>query len=925
MTISITNQDPAPSAVNVSPFIRPRFSLSSDDPLAIVDLNTISVWVNGSPLIALGVPEPDSEVTPDGVGGFDLLLSPGELPNEAPVLIRVVADDTAVASLIDISWSFTVADARGPVLADIEPPPGSIATASPATVSLRVTDPGTGFNPATTLADMIGDPANMEYTHPELTGNHMQLPRQNFVGDGVSIGDTFDSAGAYTFGLEDIGRTIIFADREYKITAFINPDVRVNKQFTFNASLQDWSLLNLSLIGKEGRIIEMNSGVDIGERRRIVAVRGPELIEYDGIGLNGTAENVTIFHNRGLDVSIDGVLVVQSGFLDPTAAGAGWGVVVNVLGSGDIDVDVSVPFSWPVGKRVNVNVKAPDLNPDMVNVSDINYFFDVIDTRGPQIVNVSPAEGKRGLPLTTPSSDITFDITCSESVDLSTLNVEVNGVAAITAGVAVGDYSTSTITPGTDSISEQVVLKRATSYTDGEVAFVDINVDDSSARPGERRLLRFHFGAEVSDAAVNTGLGGTDVVRVIAYDLTETSFADPSRLNHNGFARDGYRYTNGNKGTQVASWFTELGAFPLSGHIVVTATNGWSIVKALDSAPWMTCVPQTSPAWSMADNDAGPLTDADFGPEAVLAISGNNVILVDFVEDRAERYNAAGKNLSFGDITSRNAGQSGFGFDTNFALPIGPYEKLAMVRVQAFGRRDTVMAIGTSGQLSVVRDVSDEFLSVIRARTAAPAVPPTVVTRASPGTWTRIRLGPFDFADELTAMLISYNDAGQGQVEVWDWFKFQLNQSNELFLDDMSTPAIAAAEVRDLEMSQLPDSFAVAVVMVGELDMIGYDIITPASSGVTVFSETTLGLNGVASAEMKAVALEPGLKPDFGHLYACVAAPADGRVTRFRIHSSAGPDRVTVVHSGQPFISLASIGETRHGEDIYVRTSMKIS
>lgn len=975
MTISITNQDPAPSAVDASPYVFPSLMIASDAPLAPVDRDTIDVWINGTQFVAGGVAVFDTTViTGDEIGGFAITMQPlAPFPSEEPVTVRVVADDTDAASPIDSSWSFTVTDVTGPVLTDHSLPPYAITTAVPVNILFRITDPGTGYDPQLSVLDFTASSANVQFAHPLIVGGGAGTPANQVSFTPVSDNDTF--------------------------------------------------------LGREGALIEVTSGVDTGERRRIVSVQGPGLATYDGAQLSGTSVTVKVYDERGLDIVIDGERVFHSGFLDSDAAANGWSGTATVNGDNDIDVALAVPggvsSAWVDGTRVPVQVRVSDDNAVARNISDINYFFDVGDLRGPQIVNVSPAEGTRGLSVSSPGSDIYFEITCSKGVDTATLNIAVNGVAAVTAGTPTGNYSGSSIGSVTGGIS--VTLVNASSYTDGEITFVDITVDDNDGNPGERRVLRFHYGTANSDAVVGSGTF-TDAVRVIAFDISDTSFGNPKELRHNGYAADGIWYEDGSPSADnVASWFTELGSFPASGHIVVSAADGWGIFKPATTSPWMTCAPATSPAWSMAGNDT-ELLDADFGPQPVLVLAGTDgVIVVDFVNDSAVRYTSTGAETSSSNISARASNQSG-SEDASLALPAGPYTKVASVHDQFDDESHAVIAIGTSGALSLVQDLGTQLAAALYTRDAAVFTPASVTTRVFTGTWQRLRLGTLGEYDVIVPMLVAYNDSGQGQVEVWDWHKFSLQRSVELFLDDASTPALAAAEVRDIDIVVNRDEaqdlrVTLAAMMVGELDVIDYDVAIPASSTVSAYSETTLGLNGVSGAETSAVVLGPDANADKGYLYAAVSKPptpgsasnenlgaggdwvdqgggvytldafadfgpitpgtltvfdaqgrtgadngagvivdtgglgyiegtvnyttraisliiyagipdttlisysyvsGDGRVTRFRIHSPSAANRSKQMSSGTPVLSLSAIGTTIDTTSRYVRTRMSI-
>jgi hypothetical protein len=820
MTISVVNRNPEAAATSVSPSVHPRFSLFTDGQ---VDPATVSVWAGNELMIDGGQSLGASSAEESGFGGMDIVIVPRQPLADEDIVVRVVADEIGGGAAIDETWTFTVVDVVGPVIADASPPPWSITT-NPATgLTLRLVDQGADYDVVPNVV--------------ELTAT------ATFDGDQVS------APGA---------------------------------DFT----------------GREGLLMQVTSGPDTGERRRITSVQGPELATYDGAVL--ADGDIEVFGPRGLDIYVAGTRVVHSGFLDSDAQTAGWAAAIIAAG-GEVDVTLTPPASWADGERVDVFVKVTDDNPLIHNTSKINYFFDVLDTRGPQVFAITPEEGARGLDAApTPNSDIVFDVLCSE--DVGDLDVWVNGVAAITNLLPVGIFSTSTVTPITDGY--RVTLKNSSGYTDGDIAFVDIASADNSvaAREGERRVLRYHFGTTVDEQAVVHGLTG-DVVRILAYDLSETSFADPTSLGHTGYAWDGYWYDDGARGDAQASWFLELGAFPVSGHVVVT-TDGWAIVKSLGAGAWMSCT--TTAGWSMAGT--GTVNDADFGPAAKLAVVSDVVVVVDFDLDRAQKFDTLARTIGATDVEHRDDNQTTASTDVTLTLPAGPYTHVAAVA----DTDDLVLAIGVGGSLTVVTDLSSELLTTLVARDGA--VPPALATSAFAGSWVRLRLDNLDAPASMTPMAVAYNDGGQGQVEVWDWFKFLAGDTVTLFLDDASTPALAAAEIRDLDMVHAP--LYVAAAMVGEVDILDFDDLS-----IVAYGEVALGLSGVAGAELSAVALEPNFEPDLGTLYASVSAAADGRVVAFDVHTAANQ----VMSSGTPAPFLSAIGSTRHNTDSYVRASMEIA
>jgi hypothetical protein len=404
--------------------------------------------------------------------------------------------------------------------------------------------------------------------------------------------------------------------------------------------------------------------------------------------------------------------------------------------------------------------------------------------------------------------------------------------------------------------------------------------------------LRYQFGATIDEQVVVHGLSGT-FVRALAFDLSQTSFANPETMTHTGFAWDGREYDAGSPTGRVASWYTELGAFPLAGSVVVT-TAGWAIVEPLAPSAWMVCTARALPDWSMAG--AGTLRDFDFGPDPVLCLASDVIVEVDFSLDRARVYRQTGRTASSLDIAHRDDAQIDTVIESAYALPAGTYDHLASMHVD----ESLVMALATSGAMTVITDLSEAWLIELMARDEVGTMPPVVVTRTlaewATGTWVRARL-------ESTFLVMVYNDAGQGQFEAWDWFKFVCGGDRELFLDDGTTPALATAAVADVAL-RWP---VAAAAMATEVDVI--DVVDETVDGYT---QADLGL-GVDT--LTAVALDPNFKTDLGHLYA-----SDGAgVARFNVL-----DRVAVLMTAVPATSLSTVGETKHHVEVFVNTSMDI-
>jgi hypothetical protein len=665
-----------------------------------------------------------------------------------------------------------------------------------------------------------------------------------------------------------------------------NPSLSV-EDFTTVLSSDPITLLNFitlpdtepgSLATCAGRMFEVTAGTDTGERRAITVVHGPHLAEYAGTAVDGT--QIMVLRDWGLDVYVGGQPIVRCGQLfDETWVGST--VSVDVQG----DVLVSLVPPGPLSTVVNIGIRAHNGRQS----ADFGYEFTIGDPRGPRISNITPANGTRGLALDT---IVSFDIVdAAEGVDDTTINIDVNGTPIIVGGsVLPGDFSGSSIVAGT------VTIVKTTDYVDGQMYFFDVRASDNAPSPhaGERRVLRLHFGALIGVLDAVTGLGGTDVVRALAFDLTGTSFAEPIRLKHTGYAWDGYWYDDGGRARTRASWATELGTFPLAGVLIVTAANGWAILVHGDDGPWMTCVPRTAPEWSMAGN--GGTLDAVFGPQAAFMICGlADVIVVDFVNDRAERFSTVGRSLGAKTIAQRAEAQTLVSTDSNYALPSGPFSHMAGI-IDVHAR---VFALAHASRLTLV--------TILDASWSAILAPVPVVTRQlvewTAADWRRLAIVATDGGPlTLLPLILAYNDAGQGQIEVWNWNTFAHDGDRELFLDDSTTPALAAAEAHEIDVLWP----LVAVCLDGYVDIV--DALTPA---VDEYAQATIGVTGTLAA----VALDKKFERGRGHFY--VAADD---VVSFLLPAAT----TTVLSTGLAATMLAAVGGADGDAQTFVRTRMHV-
>jgi hypothetical protein len=293
---------------------------------------------------------------------------------------------------------------------------------------------------------------------------------------------------------------------------------------------------------------------------------------------------------------------------------------------------------------------------------------------------------------------------------------------------------------------------------------------------------------------------------------------------------------------------------------------------------------------------AGTLRDFDFGPEPVLCLASDVLVEVDFARDRARVYRPTGRTASSLDIAHRDDAQIDTVIESNYALPTGTYGHLASMRVDG----SLVMALTTAGKMTVITDLTEAWLIDLMARDGVGVMPPVIMTRAlaewATGTWVRMRL-------ESTFLVMVYNDAGQGQFEAWDWFKFVCGGDRELFLDDGTTPALASGTVADVAL-RWP---VAAAAMATEIDVI--HVLDEIVDG---YDQADLGLG---TDTLTAVALDPNFHRELGNLYA-----SDGAgVARFNVR-----DKVAVLMTAVPATSLSTVGETKHHVQVFVNTSMDV-
>ena len=860
MTQSILFRDPDPAELNVSPGRPVTIILGSNDPA--LPVGSPDLYVQGVKVISSGAAAVDgATISSNGSLGFDLKFTHRNWVPGFPITVRVVADDGV--TVLDETWSFDVVDNQGPILTEAtSPSPGEVVTVSPGTIDIRITDPRGLTSVPVDVVDFSVADANAE--HQE-TGEVIEVPADVLLPPAQQLSSAL--------AIDPVSRPRGFE-------------------------------------GRTGRAVTID-----GARRTIDSVQGPELMTYSGAQIFGNPVVATVYEPRGLDVWVDGVLLIDTGLT--TAAGVAWTPSITTPGS-DVLVSFATPPAFPDGTRVSVGIRVADGDPARRNTSIINYSFLVGNDVGPKVTNHSPAPGTRGITVSSPGSDLVFDITDPDGVDSATLNVFVNGVAAITAGAAAGaPYAGSGIGAITDGFT--VTIVRSTDYTDGEIAVIDIEADDNDGTPVRMRttyIVQYGDGSKIVPMTLGTAhLLDDDVKRVVGFDLTGTSFAEPQRYRHNGYAHDGVSYTEGEPdGDPDAAWHGAFGDFPLSGWLAITAT-GWALINSSPPSPavFMQSTQAADPGWSLSGNNANPPNDGDMASgDAVLALVGDDATyVVDFTADKAYRYDTIRRYESIGDLSTPSTDQSGGNIDGSKFLGVGPYTRVGLRAWQQGDGPNRIVTVGGVNLNTIFE------LSTSKQAELDPAT--TVVERSfSLNEWRRIRvvngwilaagnvIGP-----QATAIFLSELQFAQGSGE-------------QLLLDDLSTPALPSGDMKNADVN---DVQTLAFAIEGSPDVV-HLLDALDTSKEDTHDVTALGL-AVGTTRISAVALERGTVVGDGYLFAAASegTTPDSRAVRWREHSSAEPGRSIVMiadGSSREVVNLSALGKTEFITTKYVCGYMEI-
>lgn len=669
----------------------------------------------------------------------------------------------------------------------------------------------------------------------------------------------------------------------------------------------------------------------------IIAIIGPHIVvtTYSG---SGTGLNVKLFKRHGLDVTLAGAQVIKSGEL---VAGSGWSVVLTQPNPGQWRVVAQKTGAiFAAGARVDIDVRAQDSNTVVDNVTTMRSHFFVGDVRGPRVGNVTPAPGTRGLSTATSTQPVIDIVDRDSGALLSSIDVFVDGVQAVAAGIAGGDWSTTTIVA--ISGGYRVTLKKTTIWPSPKEVMVVVRASDAIGNVMPEANWLWHFGvtSETFTASVGGGeLVSDDVVRVYAYDLGASAFARPVERRHTGFAWDGYYYDHGARtGAARATWATETAnahramrdEFPVSGFLVVTA-GSWSLLDAAGRM-WARCqalVSGSAADWSMAGGIGQVLGDGAVAEElpVLFLAAGPNIIVVDFTQDRAWRVSSGGKAVSTGTIFSRNANNGGGAVDTAYALSS---TATAFARIAGLAFGGTWLAVGArDAQVELTGFVDAVARAEIEAvRGAFTSQGQSVilpVTGATGGTWARTRIA--HRAPSVTnPVLAAYTTpGGDPRLLVCDWLNVFGYLQGAIATIASPLPAAEAArdcdQVFDGDARWLVTFATVAKVLI--LDVLGGGLST---SLLKTLTQTDLTLNTVAGGQVSSVAMGRGFAAERGYVFAATTAAADGKSVRYRYQpASASPTgQIVTLASGTPVRALAVLGEGLLAAERFVRASMSM-
>lgn len=980
MTISIINQDPPPDAIDISgqPFV--RFSLTSNDPLVPVIQAQINVSYGGRAFFVSGQIQPGLEATIEANAGlgFDITMRQ-ELPTDGWVDV-----DVDVGSFSE-SWKFRTGDRVGPRAISIVPTPFTDNVSTTPVVTFSIVDDSPGHVPVLRVIEQSSSDGELSASqlHSDTIDFRRALGRILTVDKPpVTEARVVLVLGPHDVVLETSGGVSgadveLFSERGLDVWVagervihngfdtsvdFARGEIDCNNdgigvivvdgdQFILDDGVNPARTYEFDTGGGiTGDVaVDISASIDDNDVRDAVisAVNGDASLDMTAaIGAPGTGivflVNDTLGTAGNQPIDVTGIASPNFTTTNMTGGKGDWNASATPSGN-QIDVTVTrIGAALGAGTRVEVRVLVSDDDPTFHNTVHFGWTFDVGDTIQPVLQNVVPASGSKGLVDAGPPDNLVFDIVdLTDDVDSTTIDIEVDGAAAVTAGAGVGDFSGSTVVGISGGFT--VTLIKGTDWTDGAQVFVEVRADDLTGN-SMLSVLNYHFGVTQDDTELSTGAGNlpeNSTQRVVAFDLSETSFGLPRELRHSGYAYDGHFYSSGVRdddsptsgqttAENLASWFTEGASanrssqaeFPISGYVV--ATSGFWTILDQNGDMWMRCpvFGAAPPAWSMAGSNSASIVDADFGEDATLFVAGDGIIAVDFTGDRAIRYSTSGREVSSGNIEDRANNQGAGAFDPSYALTTDSVDRIGGVAFQRGIQRSQIAVACHASGVDIVAELSDEFLTLTGKEDPSKVV---ALSFTSP-TWLRARISADD-ADGVLSLMLMRDESSQAKLSVYDWLDLFTGGSTTPLATFDNTNDLPAEAGADFDVRREPGVWLLAVATTDNVT-----IIEVASNGASSLQDVQrtladLGMVFGTNPRLLSVAIEENFKFGLGHLYVSGTEDgAAGRVSRYREQSSTASAGGQVTQLGTDVVqSIDATGKSDLDAESLFRASMNVA
>jgi len=671
----------------------------------------------------------------------------------------------------------------------------------------------------------------------------------------------------------------------------------------------------------------------------VLSVIGPNKVLTDIIG-SGSGLPVELYRNFGIDVAIDGERIIKSGHILPSSK---WSTALTEPSPGIWHVESSrISDAFPTGKLVSVSVTATGADVSMINIGTPSFEFYVGDTRGPSVYSVDPKPGARGLAVSQAVSQPEMDIVDLDSgVLLSSINIQVSGVPAIAAGVAQAGWVGSSISPIGGGY--HVTLVRSTDWSGGHETF-HVQASDNVGNPMDPPATWIlHFGAVSESVPLTTGTGDlvdNDVVGVVPFDLSATSFARPMEMRHTGYAWDGRRYSEGALLDEpMASWFSEAagpdrssrGTFPLTGFFVLTQT-GWSIVDAAGEM-WMRCSALsagTISEWSMGGNivyfNNIKISSTVYGGPLFGFSTEKNITLVNFEEDRARRITPELMEIGTGSISSRNSNQSGGSQQGGISCcePGDTIEAFACLLLSTYAGEAWVAITAVAGRMYVSGDLSSA-LEEIEAEIGEGATSGAATVVYSFESDLVAGVMPFYVLKKgsVCPVFILHQVNGDTVLSIVDWLAvFAYLTGGTLFDYTISSDVPSSLDV-NIDKNR----FIACVAMNNSVEIISIrQSDGQLESTIASLSKVDLTLDTVVGGDIVFASMSPHFTPENGYVYVSAASPSAGKTVRYRHQpvSASLTGQVMTIDSGKP-VSVGVLDDADLVSSRFLRSSVVIA